>query len=90
MVKSLSQGVQTTMALPLYLGIVADAASLEKDLLNDIASHGTTLTTGIIGTKYLPLVLTNMGRTDIALQIASTTDYPSWSSLDFFFLSFNR
>jgi len=71
-------GVQTTMALPLYLGIVEDAARLEKDLLNDIQSHGTTLTTGIIGTKYLPLVLTNMGRTDVALQIASTTDYPSW------------
>jgi hypothetical protein len=74
-------GLQTAMVLPLFLGVVPPKAlaNVTMTLLNDIVSkHETHLTTGIIGTKYLMLVLHSMGRDDIALQLAENFDYPSW------------
>jgi alpha-L-rhamnosidase len=71
-------GVQTAMALPLYLGIVPNPQAVVTTLLNDIANHQNHLTTGIIGTKYLLLFLSDIGRTDVALKLATQTSYPSW------------
>jgi alpha-L-rhamnosidase len=47
-------------------------------LLNDISAHDYHLTTGIIGTKYLPELLSKIGRTDIALRMASKFTYPRY------------
>ncbi len=61
-------GVQTTFVMPLYLGIVpeGDQANITIRLLNDIVSEqGYHLTTGILGTKYLMVALTMLGRTGI-------------------------
>eukprot|EP00026_Physarum_polycephalum_P001347 Phypoly_transcript_01348.p1 GENE.Phypoly_transcript_01348~~Phypoly_transcript_01348.p1 ORF type:complete len:1101 (+),score=156.84 Phypoly_transcript_01348:66-3368(+) len=74
-------GLQTAVALPLALGVVPSKVfeNVTSNWLNNIVSfHDTHLTTGIIGTKYLMLVLHALGRDDIALQLAENVDYPSW------------
>jgi alpha-L-rhamnosidase len=74
-------GLQTAQALPLWLNIVPQSAqrNFTINLLNDIiTTQRTHLTTGIIGTKYLMLALHNIGRDDVALQLAENFDYPSW------------
>jgi len=72
-----AQGYQTCQVLPIFLGITPSSAPANQ-LLNDITSHQTHLTTGILGTKYLPLSLSMIGRTDVALELALQTTYPSW------------
>jgi len=48
--------------LPLWLGIVPDAAKTTEYLVNDIVNNNKMhLNTGIIGTKYLLPALTNNG-----------------------------
>ena len=85
-------GVQTDFLLPMSLGIVPNnncSQLFVSNLLNDIVSvQNTHLTTGfpaifvlilgILGTKYLPQVLSEIGRTDIAIELAMQTTYPSW------------
>jgi len=74
-------GVQTSYALPLFLQLVPPelVEDISITLLNNIvAVCENHLSTGIIGTKYLMLVLHSMGRDDIALQLAENLDYPSW------------
>lgn len=60
-----------------------DAAVLAK--LIGLINTGTKecdstpcLDTGIIATKWLMEVLSNRGRTDVGLQLAFKTDFPSW------------
>eukprot|EP00039_Didymoeca_costata_P007980 m.106752 g.106752 ORF g.106752 m.106752 type:complete len:1146 (-) comp13901_c0_seq1:23-3460(-) len=73
-------GVMTSYALPLYLGLVPNAtqAAMEKNLENQIVStfkdHNQC---GIIGMKFLYPVLAAMGRQDLALTMLEGTDYPS-------------
>jgi alpha-L-rhamnosidase len=59
------------MALPLYLGIAPNPQRVILTLLNDISNHQNHLTTGIVGTKYLLLLLSDIGRTDLALELVS-------------------
>lgn len=69
------------MLLPLSLGIVpaASVTAVEVALVNDIVNtQGMHLSTGILGTKYLPLVLDQIGRTDLAIALALQLTYPSW------------
>eukprot|EP01121_Diplochlamys_sp_Union-15-3_P012427 TRINITY_DN3717_c0_g1_i1.p1 TRINITY_DN3717_c0_g1~~TRINITY_DN3717_c0_g1_i1.p1 ORF type:complete len:721 (+),score=164.69 TRINITY_DN3717_c0_g1_i1:635-2797(+) len=72
-------GVQTTNVLPLYLGITPNMTLTVNNLLNSIAAQGTHFDTGIIGTKYIMLVLSDIGRTDVALKMATSVTYPSWA-----------
>jgi alpha-L-rhamnosidase len=74
-------GTQTADTLPLFLDMVPQAeqgavwGSLFDDLVYRNNSH---LTTGIIGTKYIMELLTKMGSSDLAYDIATQTTYPSW------------
>ena len=53
---------------------VADTLAFEVEY-----SRGTpTLTTGLVGTKYLFRALAMMGRNDLALQLFLKKQYPSW------------
>jgi len=70
--------LQTSMVLPLYLDIVENKDQTFKDLLTDLSNHNNTLTTGILGTKYLPLVLAQNGRIDLAVTLGTNVVYPSW------------
>ncbi|MEN6608567.1 MAG: family 78 glycoside hydrolase catalytic domain, partial [Bryobacteraceae bacterium] len=72
---------QTSNVLPLYL----DMASKEMarpalgSLFHDIVyKNDTHLTTGILGTKYVFPLLTRLGYSDLAYELATQTTYPSW------------
>ncbi len=74
-------GTQTANTLPLFLDIAPKESrgAVWGNLFNDIVyKHDSHLTTGIIGTKYIMELLTNSGTSDLAYDIATRTDYPSW------------
>ena len=73
--------LQVTYVLPLYLGIVpTDVESLlVNEFLNQLAdSDELHITAGIVGTKFILPVLTQLKEHDIALEIVQQTSYPSW------------
>jgi len=47
-------------------------------LIDDIKSRGWHLSTGFVGTKDLMLVLTKIGRTDVAYRLLHNDTFPSW------------
>jgi alpha-L-rhamnosidase len=49
-----------------------------KHLVDDIESRQWHLSTGFIGTKDLMLVLSKIGRTDVAYRLLHTVTFPSW------------
>ena len=85
-----ANGTQTANAMALYLDMVPDEeladrggrsvkGAVQFNLTQDIVyEHNTHVTTGFIGVKYLLLVLTMMGRSDLAYELAAQTTYPSW------------
>jgi alpha-L-rhamnosidase len=74
-------GTQTANVLPLFLDMVpndyrrAVAGNLDNNILY---LHNTHLTTGLAGLRYLMPVLTQIGRSDLAYDLATQTTYPSW------------
>jgi len=74
------RGSQTCNTLPLYLEMVpaGHEPKVVQNLIKNIEKNDGHLATGIFGTKYLLLTLSKHGRTDIAYDIATNTDYPSW------------
>jgi alpha-L-rhamnosidase len=76
-----ADGTQTANALPLFLDMVPEdrRRSVARDLTDDILyGHDTHLTTGFIGVRYLMPLLTELGRSDLAYDLAVQTTYPSW------------
>jgi len=84
--KSYGDGTQAAQVYALYLG--APPANLDAavfaNLLKLIAT-GTSqcdstpcLDTGILATKWIMELLSIRGRTDVGLDLAYKTDYPSW------------
>lgn len=74
-------GSQTANTLPLFLGLVPekDRGGVWGNLFNDLVyKHDSHLTTGIIGTKYILEVLTMFGNSDLAYDIMTKTDFPSY------------
>jgi alpha-L-rhamnosidase len=49
-----------------------------KNLVQNIREHGSTLTTGFIGTPYLNLVLSAGGEDEMAYTLFEQEAYPSW------------
>lgn len=76
-----SNGTQTSCVLPLAFGLVPDDMHgkifnhLVDKIENDTHGH---IGTGLIGGQYLMRTLTENGRADLAYEIASQKDYPSW------------
>jgi alpha-L-rhamnosidase len=78
---SYANGTQTANTLPLFLDIVPGPArgAVWGTLFNSLVyKNNSHLTTGIIGTKYIMELLTRMGVSDLAYDIATQTTYPSW------------
>lgn len=72
---------QTANALPLFIGLATDKerGPAWSELFNDLVyEHDSHLTTGIIGTKYILDVLTSTGNSDLAYDILTKTDFPSY------------
>jgi len=83
-VKNYDLGVQTDLALPLFLGQemvpAKDYVAVANNLIKDVTvTQGNKLSTGILGTKYLMLVLSELGRTDLAVMLSQTPGYPGWT-----------
>jgi alpha-L-rhamnosidase len=74
-------GTQMDNAFPLWLGIVPDSIALKvlDNLAENIAGNNDThLTTGVLGTKYLPEVLAMYGHAGLAWKLITRKTYPSW------------
>jgi len=74
-------GTQMDNAFPLWLGIVPDSlrSIILKNLVDDIVMNNDThLTTGVLGTKYLPEALAMYGRAGLAWKLITRKTYPSW------------
>ena len=71
----------TANILPLSFGLVPD--EMVKSVKNSIIAKtegdfGGHVSTGVVGIQNLMRGLTDMGAGDLAVKIASNTDYPSW------------
>ncbi len=77
-----SNGSQSANAFALYLGVVPEdkiRGDVQWNLTKDILyAHDSHLTTGLVGVKALFPVLTRMGRSDLAYEVATQTSYPGW------------
>jgi alpha-L-rhamnosidase len=81
---SYEDGSQMANAFPLFLGIVSD--SLKSRVLDNIVkdivvNNNTHVTTGVLGTKYMPEALAQMGRADLAWGIINQKTAPSWNDM---------
>jgi len=76
-----ANGSQTANAMALFLDLVPKDRrdDVIRNLQNDIVyTHNTHVTAGFIGIKYLLPLLTSIGRSDLAYELATQTTYPSW------------
>jgi len=79
-----NDGSQMANAFPLYLGIVPPEleSRVLDNLINDIViKHDYHLTTGVLGTKYMPEALALKGRSDIAWKIINQKSSPCWNDM---------
>jgi alpha-L-rhamnosidase len=78
--RTYGNGSQTSLALPLFLGITPAASrrAAYGNLRDQIIGRDTHLATGFIGAKYLLPALTQLGGSDLAYDLATQTTYPSW------------
>lgn len=77
---SVEGNTQTAYVLAIGYGLVdgelRDKAA--KNLIDNIESRGWKLSTGFVGTKDLMLVLSDIGRTDVAIKLLHQPEYPGW------------
>jgi alpha-L-rhamnosidase len=76
-----ANGTQTANALPLFLDMVPEEhrGAVAGNLTNNIVyGHDTHVTTGFIGVRYLMPVLTKLGDSPLAYDLAAQTTFPSW------------
>ena len=71
----------TANILPLYCGMVPDGH--ENDVFENITDrtedlHDSHVSTGVVGIQFLMRTLTEYGRGDLAMKIATNDTYPSW------------
>jgi alpha-L-rhamnosidase len=71
---------QTCYALALAFDLVQGKKKTQaaKYLVEDIEKRDWHLSTGFIGTKYLMLVLSKIGRPDVAYRLLHNDTFPSW------------
>ena len=78
--KTYSPGSQCSLALPLYLKIVPkeDYQAVLQRLIDDIKAHGTRLTTGDVGNRYLFSVLIENDQRDLLYAMLNHDDVPGY------------
>jgi alpha-L-rhamnosidase len=77
---SYAEGTQTALACALYQGMTSPehAARVASNLVAAVERRDNHLDCGILGTKYLLHALSDAGRSDVALRVATQTTKPSW------------
>ncbi len=77
-------GSQMANAFPLFLGIVPEKLKprVLDNLVKDIVvNNHTHVTTGVLGTKYMPEALAQLGQADVAWGIINQKTAPSWNDM---------
>jgi alpha-L-rhamnosidase len=77
---TLTAPTQTACALALHFDLVPARlrARVAADLVKDIERRGWKLSTGFVGSSYLPHVLTATGHLDVAFRLLHQKEWPSW------------
>jgi alpha-L-rhamnosidase len=75
-----ASGTQLEQSLPLELGIVTDehVSTVTAQLLKSIENEGIALKSGVLGAKSIPITLSMFDLEEVAFQLASRTEKPSW------------
>ena len=75
-----AKGEITALSCALYHGLVPDCekTAVQQKLIELVESENCICDFGILGAKYTPRVLCNIGRSDLALKMIVHTDYPGW------------
>lgn len=73
-------GTQTANLLPLAFGMTPDALEekVVENLVETVLESGVHPTTGFLGTGYILPMLSKYDNHDLAYQMITQTDYPSW------------
>lgn len=72
-------GSQTSNALPLYLGLTGgNKQGVLANLVNDIKEHGTRLTTGDVGNRYLFQTLAQNGLNELLYTMLNHYETPGY------------
>ena len=77
---SLIQLTQTSAVLAIHFDLL-DAKEVQKVksfLIEDISEKNYHITTGFLGLSFLMQVLSAIGRNDIAWQVLTNNEFPSW------------
>jgi alpha-L-rhamnosidase len=77
---TLTAPTQTAYVLALHFDLLPKQArrNAVRALVADIKQRGMHLSTGFVGSPYLPHVLSENGRADIAYRLLFQTSWPSW------------
>lgn len=77
---SFKANTQTSYVVPLQADLFDETHKplAVQNLVENVAAHGYTLTTGFIGTPYLNLVLSRNGFDAVAYRLFEQRAYPSW------------
>lgn len=73
-------GSQTCYVLALHFDLLpaTQRPVALANLVRDIERHGGKLTCGFVGSSYLPWVLSDNGRADVAFKLLFQKTWPSW------------
>lgn len=73
-------GTQTAYVLALHFDLLPESAraAAAEELVSDIRKRGWKLSTGFVGSPYLPHVLSDTGHWDVAFRLLHQTQWPSW------------
>jgi alpha-L-rhamnosidase len=73
-------GTQTANLLPLVFGITPEdqISRVFANIVKDVKERGNHPSTGFLGTAYLLPMLSQYGEHELAYQLASQKEYPSW------------
>ena len=71
---------QTAILLALHFDLVPEdkRPGLVESLVRDIKRRGNKLSTGFVGSPYINLVLSDIGRNDVAFDLLAQKEWPSW------------
>lgn len=73
-------GSQTGYVLAIFFDLLPEPlrARAVSELARDIRRRGNKLSTGFVGTSYLPYALSDNGRPDVAFTLLNQKEWPSW------------
>jgi Glycogen debranching enzyme len=73
-------GTQTAYVLALHFDLLPEALrpAAAENLVREVERRGNKLSTGFVGSPYLPHVLSESGRADVAFRLLHQKDWPSY------------